>query len=144
MNKTLPDTHIRTALFSVLNGIIVDGKTINCYDTRVSGNTKPKYYILLSTQTNEVQESNKCEKQWLSSCLIDVVTVYPSRGNTGSRKLADSIMNEVRSLTDDFQLSIDSGLKIIDIKQSFPNDISTTTPNQNIFRKLMRLELEIN
>ena len=144
MNKTLPDAHIRTALFSVLNGIIVDGKTINCYDTRVSGNNKPKHYILLSTQTNEVQESNKCEKQWLSSCLIDVVTVYPSRGNTGSRKLADSIMNEVRSLTDDFQLSIDSGLKIIDIKQSFPNDISTTTPNQNIFRKLMRLELEIN
>ena len=144
MNKTLPDKWVRKALHDLLNDMVVDGHTIKCYDSRVTGSSKPKFYILLTTQENSEKDYNKCEKQWLSSILIDIVTIYPGRGNTGSRLLADNILDRVRSLTDDFNLDAASGLRIHDIKQRFPNDISTSTPNQNIFRKFLRLELEIN
>ena len=144
MNKNLPDKWIRKAVFDLVDGITVDGNIINCFDTRVTGNVKPEHYIIMSTQSNEVLDVNKCEKQWQSYILIDVVTTYLAPGNTGSRLLADNIMDEVRSLTDTLNIDAASGMYVHKLVQSFPNDITNTTSNQNIFRKLMRIELVIN
>jgi len=144
MNKSLPDRWIRKAIYDLVNGITVDGNTINCFDTRVTGNVKPDHYILMSTQSNEVLDVNKCEKQWQSYILLDVVTTYLAPGNTGSRLLADNIMDQVRALTDNLTIDVASGMYVHRMEQSFPNDITTKTPNQNIFRKLMRIELVIN
>jgi hypothetical protein len=41
-------------------------------------------------------------------------------------------------------LDVASGLVVQKQIQDFPNDIVTITENENIFRKLMRLELTIN
>lgn len=144
MNKTLPDKYIRKAIYSLLNNITVSGNTIKCYDSRVSGNSIPQHYILMSTQSSDVDKANKCEYSWESSILLDIVTTYQNTDNPGSRLLVDDILNSVRNLTNSIALDVASGLTIVWQKQSFPNDIVTITDNESVFRKLMRIEFYIN
>ena len=140
---SLPDKYVRKALFSLINGITVNSNTINIYDNRVTGSTLPSHYILMTTQTNRVDESVKCGDRWESSILLDIVTRYNSAGNTGSRLLADDIAETVRNLLET-KLTLEGGLNVITQKLDFPNDISSVTENQNVFRKFIRIELSIN
>jgi len=142
MDKALPDKYIRKAVFDAVNNITVDGETIFCYDTRLTGKPRDNY-IILSTQSNEVDKRTKCGYDWQSSILIDIFTRYKLSGNTGSRLLADNILNEVRSLTDSLTLDVASGLTIVTQQQSFPSDLVTETSNEIIYRKLMRIEFLI-
>jgi len=144
MIKPLPDKYIRKAVFSAVNKLVVDTFTIPAFDSRVSGNIIPQHYILLTTQTSQVNQMTKCGDVWESSILIDVVTTYDGSGNTGSRLLSENIIDAVRSATNNLVLDASSGLVIQKQTQDFPNDIVTITENENIFRKLMRLELTIN
>lgn len=139
----LPDKYIRKALYALINGITVNTNTINIYDTKITGSVIPSYYVLMSTQTNLVDESVKCGNRWQSSILLDIVTRYKSTGNTGSRLLADDITEAIRNLLET-DLTLEGGLNVIDQKLDFPNDISSVTDNENIFRKLIRIELTIN
>ena len=146
MNKSLPDKHIRKAISDALNGLTIDGLIIPTFDTRVTRAANadmPQHYILMTTQTNDVDKASKCEYFWDSSILLDIVTSYDLPGNPGSRVLADDILDAVRSATNNLVLSVASGLEIINQTPSFPNDISTITKKESIFRKLMRLELKI-
>lgn len=146
MDKSLPDKWVRKAISAVLNDIIVDGIKIPIYDTRVTTNQNkdiPQHYILMTTQTNEVDKNNKCEWFWDSSILLDIITSYDLPGNPGSRLLADNILDAARNATNNLVLDVASGLEIIIQTLSIPNDISVTTHNENIFRKLIRLELKI-
>lgn len=144
MNKSIPNKWVRKAVFSLVNNIVVNGNTIKCYDTRVTGRTIPQHYILLSTQSSDVIKANKCEYSWDSDILIDIVTTYKNKGNTGSRLLADDILDKVRDLTKDLQLDVSSGLNIVWQKQSFPDGLPTITDNKCVFRKFMRIEFYIN
>jgi len=139
----LPDKYVRKALYALINGITVNTQTINIYDSKITGSVIPKYYVLMTTQTNQVDESVKCGNRWQSSILLDIVTRYGSTGNTGSRLLADDIAEAIRNLLE-ADLALDGGLNIIDQKLDFPNDLSSTTENENIFRKFIRIELTIN
>lgn len=143
MILSLPDKEIRKAVFNLIEGISVDGETIKCYDTMVTGSTKPKHYVLMTTQTNRVNRNNKCGDRWESSILLDIVTRYSSPGNTGSRLLADNITDAIRALLEP-KLTLISGLNVIDQVLDFPNDLSSSTKNENIFRKFIRIELTIN
>ena len=88
--KILPNKWIRKQMFDLLNNIDVvvefpsetQTYTIPCYDTRVSGVDSPNHYILLTTQSNEVDKNNKCEWFWESEILIDIVTIYPRGGKS--------------------------------------------------------------
>lgn len=142
MVKTLPDKWIRKAVSSAINNIVVDSITIPCYDTRVTGGIKDNYTLMMG-QSNEVDNNNKCSDMWESQILIEVYTSYDSTGNTGSRLLADNILDKVRELTDELVLDGASGLEIITQKQSFPNDLESTTTNQNVYRKFIRIEFLI-
>ena len=144
MIKQLPDKYIRKAVFDAVNNLVVDTLTIPAYDSRVSGNTIPQHFILMTTQTNQVNKMTKCGDVWESSILIDIVTTYDGSGNTGSRLLSDNILDAVRNATNNLVLDVASGLVVQKQTQDFPNDIVTITENENIFRKLMRLELTIN
>ncbi len=144
MIKQLPDKYIRKAIFDAVNNIDVDGFTIPAYDSRVTGNFIPPHFILMTTQTNQVNQMTKCGDVWESSILIDIVTTYDGSGNTGSRLLSDNILDAVRNATNNLVLDVASGLVVQKQIQDFPNDIVTITENENIFRKLMRLELTIN
>lgn len=144
MIKPLPDKYIRKAVFDAVNNLVVDTLTIPAFDSRVSGNVIPDHFILMTTQTSQVNQMTKCGDVWESSILIDVVTTYDGSGNTGSRLLSENILDAVRSATNNLVLDVSSGLVIQKQTQDFPNDIVTITENENIFRKLMRLELTIN
>ena len=144
MIKQLPDKYIRKAVFNAVNNIVVDTLTIPAYDSRVSGNVIPQHFILMTTQTNQVNQMTKCGDVWESSILLDIVTTYDGSGNTGSRLLADNILDAVRNATNNLVLDVASGLVVQKQTQDFPNDIVTITENENIFRKLMRIELTIN
>jgi len=143
MVKNLPDKWIRKAVYDAINDIVVDNETIPCYDSKVTGNPQEKYTIL-STQTNGVNKSNKCEYQWESSILVEVIVRERLTSNAGSRLSADNIMNSVKSQTNNLNLDILSNLEIVSQIQSFPNDIVEDTSSDIVYRKLMRIEFLIN
>ena len=144
MNKELPDSHIRKAVYDAVNGLLVNNISIPIYDWRATGVNVPDNYILMTVQSNEVEKTNKCGWFWNSSLLLDIVTIYPRAGNTGSRLMADKILNAVRDLTYDLQLDESSGLDIVTVNQSFPSDLNATSSNQIVYRKFIRYELLIN
>lgn len=144
MIKTLPDKYIRKAIYSAINNIVVDSKTIKCYDYRVTGKTIPNYYTIISSQTNMVDKANKCEYAWRSNVLVEVFTKYKGVGNTGSRLFADNILDAIKTQTDSLTLDVASGLTIVWQTQSFPNDIFSETKTENVFRKFLRIEFYIN
>ena len=144
MIKTLPDKWVRKAIYDTINNIVVNTYNIPCFDTRVPKNDKRNFYVIMSTQSNEVDKTNKCENVWESQILLDVITSYDVIGNTGSRKMADDILDAIKTATDALVLDVASGLKIISQKQSFPSDLNLVTQNKIVYRKLMRIEFLIN
>ena len=142
MVKTLPDKWIRKAVFTAINNIVVDTLTIPCYDSRTTLAT-PDNYTLMTTQSNEVDKRTKCGYDWQSQILIEVFTRTKLSGNTGSRLLADNILDAVRSATDTLILDVGSGLDIITQSQSFPSDLTSETTNEIIYRKFIRIEFLI-
>jgi len=146
MDKPLPDKWVRKAVSDLIDGAVVDTFTIPCYDQRVTTGLNsdiPNYYTIMSTQTNEVDNSNKCGYNWQSSILIDVFTSYDLPGNPGTRLLADNILDSVKDKLQNVSLEPSSGLVINRQKMQFPADIVTTSKRQNVFRKFIRLELYI-
>lgn len=142
----LPDKYVRKAIWTLLggaSGMTVNTKNVKTYDSRITGSTIPKQYILMTTQTNQVDESVKCGDRWNSSILLDVVTRYKSIGNTGSRLLADDIAEAVRNLLET-KLTLEGSLSVVYQVLDFPNDLSSVTENENVFRKFIRVELLIN
>ena len=144
MTKNLPDKWIRKAVHTAINDIYVNTYAIPCFDTRVPKNDKRNFYVLMSTQSNEVDKSIKCEYRWESQIVLDVITAYDINGNTGSRKMADDILDAIKNATDNLTLDVASGLEIITQRQSFPSDLNTVTPNEIVYRKIMRIEFLIN
>ena len=93
MVKPIPDKYVRKAIFTALNNIVVDGNTIPCFDSRVPTDNTKNHYILMSSQTNDVNKYTKCGSAYESTILLDIITSYYGVGNTGSRLLADNILD---------------------------------------------------
>jgi hypothetical protein len=150
MDKPIPDKWIRKAIDEAINNMSVlnedTGETIQipCFDSRVPSDKIVDHYILMTTQTNQTNRLTKCEDSYDSSILLDIITSFYGSGNFGDRSLADNILDKARDLTKNLTLDVSSGLKILRQTQNFPNDIVTITPTENVFRKLMRIELFIN
>lgn len=150
MIKPIPDKWVRKAIYDAINDMTVFDSLNNqniqipCYDTRVTANGGKRHYILMTTQTNTVDKTTKCENSYESSILLDIITTYNGAGNVGSRLLADNILDKARELTDNLSLDVTSGLTILWQRQDFPNDLSIITDTENVFRKFMRIEMFIN
>lgn len=140
MTLPLPDKYVRKAIFTALNNLNIDGNVIPVFDTRATDDNA-RFFVLMSTQTNDESIDSKCDSRWNSSILLDIVTRYDGGGNIGSRVLADNIASEVIERTDNIVLDIESGIKVFRQRFTLPNDISTVTSTTNIFRKLIRIEL---
>jgi len=143
MNKTLPDKWIRKAIYDAVDEIVVDGEIIYVYDSRVSGVDQPDFYVLMSSQTNEVDKNNKCEWFWESEILLDIRATFFLTEDSGSRLLIDNITDAVRNLTRNLILDGASGLEIIKTSMSFPNDLNEITEGEIMYRKFIRLNLLI-
>ena len=132
----LPDKYIRKAIYDRANGLAP------CYDSRVTGSIIPDLYILITTQSNQVDDGTKCGNFWKNNTLVEIISKYSGTLNTGSRLQADDLLDSVRAAL--LNLTIDGGLNIIKQEMDFPNDLTTITINENVFRKFIRLELTIN
>ena len=136
-----PDKHIRRAVFDLINGIIVNGKTVNCFDTRVTGNAAADQYVLLTSQTKEVDKSTKCGYDWITSLLIEIYTKTSANGNSGSRLLLNDIEQEVYS-------KIRPKITVLNFTNqtqnvTFETQLETVTTTENIFRSFIRLNLTL-
>jgi len=145
MNKPIPDSYIRKAVFNVFNGTIVDGKTINVYDTRYTKKgANNEAYVLMTVQSNDVLY-NKCSNFWSSDLLLEVCNLTLGVSNPGSRLLVDQVLEALRlALQPDLDLDfVTSGLTIDSQLMSFPNDLVTNLNNGTLYRKFLRLEMRI-
>jgi hypothetical protein len=145
MNKSIPDKWVRKAVYDAINDMVVDSETIPCYDSMVSEGPPPYAYTLLNSQTSDVDKANKCEWLWISTILIDCISIYPDPGS-GSSLFIDNILESVRDLTDEIELDVSSGLSIVTRTMSFPTPPGggyELVDNQAVFRRLMRLQLLI-
>lgn len=150
MIKALPDKWIRKAIYDAINGMNITNPytseviSVPCYDYRVTSDNTKNHFVLITTQSSDVEQITKCENSYVSRVTIDVVTSFAGSGNPGSRLLSELIADEIRQRVHNLQLDASSGLHIMKQIETFPNDISTITQNENIFRKLLILELTIN
>lgn len=139
-----PDKWIRKAIYDRIHNVDVSTndvvRTIPCFDTRTvdyHGNE----YVIMSTQTN-VQTHSKCGDGWRSTILLEIFTRHEK--NSGSRLIADDIIQEILTETEDLSLDTESQLVIQTMSFTTPNDITIETPTEIIQRKFIRFELLIN
>ena len=141
MIETNPDKYIRKAVFDLVNGIVVNGKTINCFDTRVTGNQASNQYVLLTAQTKEIDKSTKCGYDWTTSLLIEIYTKTGSSGNSGSRLLVNDIEQAIYTLLNP-KITVDNFTNQTQ-NVTFETQLETVTTTENIFRSFIRLNLTL-
>ena len=134
-----PDKHIRKAIFDKINNIVVSGKTIPCYDSRATN--APSNYVLLTSQTKEVDKATKCGYRWETMLLIEIFTKVTSSGNTGSRVFLNDIEQAVYTLLLP-KLTV-AGFENLTQNITFENSIDTPTDTELISRSFLRLNLTL-
>ena len=134
-----PDKHIRKAIFDKINNIVVSGKTIPCYDSR--GTNAPSNYVLLTSQTKEVDKATKCGYRWETMLLIEIFTKVSSSGNTGSRVLLNDIEQAIYTLLLP-KLTV-AGFENLTQNITFENSLDTPTDTELISRSFLRLNLTL-
>ena len=135
----LPEKHIRKAIFDKINNIVVSGKTIPCYDSR--GTNAPSNYVLLTSQTKEVDKATKCGYRWETMLLIEIFTKVSSSGNTGSRVLLNDIEQAIYTLLLP-KLTV-AGFENLTQNITFENSLDTPTDTELISRSFLRLNLTL-
>lgn len=140
MLKINPNKHIRKAIYTAINNMVVNGLTIPCYDTRVKPNETPNFYVLMTSQNKSRLSVNKCEDFWEADILLDIVTIYPAFGGAGSRLLVDDIEDKIRDLTKNLTIE---NFKVIfhDVDQTGLDNINDT---MIVYRNLYRISLTLN
>jgi hypothetical protein len=136
-----PDKNIRKAFFDIVNNIVVSGKTIKVFDTRVTSNAKLNEYVLMTAQTKEVDKSNKCEYRWETSLLIEIYTKTSSAGNSGSRLLLNDIEQAIYTLLIP-KIEVE-GFETLIQNITFESNLETITDTESILRSFLRLNLTL-
>ena len=136
-----PDKFIRQSVFNLINGITVSGKIINCYDSRLAGNSKVTEYVLFTAQTKEIEKATKCGYRWETSLLIEIYTKTSSAGNSGSRVLLNDIEQAIYTLLQP-KITV-SGFVNLTQNITFEQQLETVTDTENIFRSFLRLNLTL-
>ncbi len=135
--KQLPDKWIRKAIYDGLNDVQIGSERLKVYDYRVPIKKAPKIYILMDSQTSRPDRNNKCEIPYSSVIRLEVVTQYPSSGNTGSRLLADEGMQKVINWFNGNALIDEaSGFNLTKKEIDFGTDTQATLSNYSIFIKV--------
>ena len=135
--KQLPDKWIRKAIYDGVNGSDVNGETLNVYDFRVPVEKAPNIYVLMTAQSSTPLRDNKCGIPYNCVIRVEVVTQFPTSGNTGSRLLADEGMQAVLDWFNGSELiDENSGFNLTSKSIDFGSDIQNTLPNFTIFRKV--------
>jgi hypothetical protein len=132
-----PDKYIRKAIHELLDGIVVSGNTIKCYDSRVYGSQNVSNYILLSNQTKNIEKANKCEYRWQGSIMIEIYT-----RSSSSRVLLNDIEQAVNDLLSP-KISVEN-YEVIFQNIIYNTQLESFTDTENIYRSFLTLELTLN
>lgn len=136
-----PDKFIRKSVHNLINGIVVNGKIIYSFDSRIAGNSTLTEYVLFTAQTKEVDKATKCGYRWETSMLIEIFTKTSSAGNSGSRLLVNDIEQSVLDLLS--PKVIVQGFETLTQNITFNQQLETITDTEIIFRSMMRLNLTL-
>lgn len=142
MTAKNPDKYIRKSLTTMFNNIVVNSKTIKCYDMRVSQNENIDNYILLTSQNKERNKGNKCEYRWDCSILIEIFCKATSSGNNGSRVLLNDIEEKINELLDT-NFTVDN-FQVLTKNWNTEAQLETITEFEIITRSFVRLDLTLN
>ncbi len=132
-----PDKYVRQAIFNAINNMVVDTKTVPCFDVSAT-NYRGKQYVIMSTQ-NKSQEFSKCGDYWEYSILLDIVTRL--KKNSGSRLLADNIEEEILNRLD--TITFGGGFTKNRVNISSEPDLTNVGDNEIVHRKFLRYTFEI-
>lgn len=133
---TTPDKWVRKYFSDTLTGLTVNGRVIPISDTRLPDNSSA--YILMTTIDKSNVQETKCARVWRLAINIDIVTVYA--GNTGSRVLAEDIEQAVLDRCANIAVQ---GFHVQSVDIDFAPDLSSSTPTQTIFRKIIIYNLKL-
>ena len=138
---TNPNKWIRKAVYDALTPLTVNTVSVPVYDIRAT-NYSGDAYILISTQTNFVNERTKCGFSWLSSCELQVVTRWPK--NAGSRLLGDDIVQALITALDGLTLPVGANLSVIDQEIEMPGDLVTETDSEIVSQIIVRYVFKLS
>lgn len=131
---TNPSKYVRKAIYDAVN------TTFPCYDMQVTGDVNPTQYVLISTQDKEIDKANKCNYQWISYTLLDIVKIYNGVGNVGSRVINDDMENTILGLIEDISIT---GYNVINRRYEFPSNLDSSTATQTVYRNFIRVILTL-
>ena len=136
-----PDKFIRKAVHTLINGIVVSGKQILSFDSRLAGNSTLTEYVLFTAQTKEVDKATKCGYRWETSMLIEIFTKTSSAGNSGSRVLLNDIEQAIIDLLNP-KITV-QGFENLTQNITFEAQLETVSETEIIFRSMLRLNLTL-
>lgn len=141
--KRNPDKWIRKAISDRIDGMVVDSVAIPCIDTNYTGETQPRFYVAMSTQTKQDNQTVKCGWEWDCSILLDIITRYRSTGNIGSRVFLNDIEEEVIFRMNNF--TIEGGFEILDeVEVEDSTSMDGQDEDEIYFRQLVRFRIRVN
>jgi len=129
-----PSKYVRKQLFDLINPVYP------CFDMQVTGPQNPTEYVIISTQSKEIDKSTKCGYRWISYTLLDIVTIYNGAGNPGSRLKVDDIENEIFQIIENITIP---GYEVVNRRFEFPDTLENISTTQNVFRNFIRVILEL-
>lgn len=138
----LPDKWVRKAIWDALSPLTVDATSIGIYDYS-TGQDKPESYVLIGLQQSLHRDGTKCGMTWLHSTLIDVI-VRQGKDDAVGRIFADNIADAVMQGIDGISLDGAAGMTINAQRISMERDFMDMRDNDEVYRKVIRVELEIN
>jgi len=133
-NSNNPSKWVRKAIFDLISD------DYECFDMQVTGNNNPSEYVIISTQSKEINKATKCNYRWVSYTLLDIVSIQNGAGNPGSRLRVDDIENDIFALIQNIQIE---GYEVVNLRFEFPDGLDNISTTQNVYRNFIRIILEL-
>ena len=134
LNSNNPNKWVRKAIIEAING------EYPCFDMQVTGNTNPAQYVIISTQSKEINKVNKCNYNWISYTLLDIVTIYNGAGNVGSRLAVDNMQEFIENAVKNIEVE---NFEVVNRTFEFPDTLDNISTTQNVYRNFIRVVLEL-
>lgn len=134
LNNNNPNKWVRKALYEVIND------TYPCFDMQVTGKKNLTEYVIISTQSKEINKANKCNYNWVSYTLLDIVTIYNGQGNTGSRLAVDDMQEFIENAIKNIEVD---NFEVVNRRFKFPDGLDNISTTQNVYRNFIRVILEL-
>lgn len=136
----IPDKWVRKMISEAIAAV---DPLLPVYDSRTTQNV-PGVYVLMSTQTTNVDPFSKCGDRWLHTIQLDCVVRLPAVSNPGSRRDVDDVAELVRTALQNVQLDPASGLTLHRYNITLPFDSVVDLEDFIITQKSLQFECVIN